>query len=133
MRLTIEGALMGGIFLAIAGIAVITFLSLRQSERFQETSRLLSRTERLLVSSERVLYAVIENETGARGYSLTGDPAFLAPLEVSKKNIYDEAEEVKRLLTNDSLRNLVNDSLTYYIQKRIEFSDQLVRTRNEKG
>ena len=133
MRLTIERALMGSIFLAITGIAVITFLSLKQSERVQETSRLLSRTERLLVSSERVLFAVIENETGARGYSLTGDTGFLAPLEASKKNIHDEAEQVKRLLTNDSLRNLVSDSLTYYIQKRIEFSDQLVRTRNEKG
>jgi len=133
MRLTIERALMGSIFLAITGIAVITFLSLKQSERVQETSRLLSRTERLLVSSERVLFAVIENETGARGYSLTGDPVFLAPLEASKKNIYDEAEQVKRLLTNDSIRNLVSDSLAYYIQKRIEFSDELVRTRNEKG
>ena len=133
MRLTIERALMGGIFLAITGIAVITFLSLKQSERFQESSRLLSRTERLLVSSERVLFAVIDNETGARGYGLTGDPGFLAPLEASKQNIYDEVDQLKRLLTNDSVRNLLNDSLSFYIQKRIEISDQLVKTRNEKG
>ncbi len=124
---------MGSIFLAIAGIAYITFLSLKQSEHVQETSRLLSRTERLLISSERLLFGVVENETGARGYSLTGNAEFLASLESSKANIYVEAQQVKRLLTNGSLRNLVEDSLLYYIQKRIAFSEMEVQTRNEKG
>src|SRR6476620_10726758 len=100
MKLTTERALMGSIFLAIVGIAFITFLSLKQSERVQETSRLLSRTERLLISSERLLFGVIENETGARGYSLTGNAQFLASLESSKANIFVEAEQVKRLLTS---------------------------------
>src|SRR4030095_12411473 len=130
MKLTTERALMGSIFLAVAGIVIITFLSLKQSERVQETSRLLSRTERLLISSERLLFAVIENETGARGYSLTGNPEFLEPLESSKKNIYDEAEEVKRLIGIDSLRGFIDDSLLFYVQKRIVFSDLQVQTRN---
>ena len=133
MKLTTERALMGSIFLAVAGIVIITFLSLKQSERVQETSRLLSRTQRLLISSERLLFAVIENETGARGYSLTGNPEFLEPLESSKKKIYDEAEEVKRLLANDTQRSFIEDSLVSYIQKRIEISDRLVQTRNERG
>ena len=124
---------MGSIFLAVAGIVIITFLSLKQSERVQETSRLLSRTERLIISSERLLFSVIENETGARGYSLTGNPEFLTPLESSKKNIYDEAEDVKRLIGNDPLRSFIDDSLLFYVQKRIEFSDRQVQTRNERG
>jgi diguanylate cyclase (GGDEF)-like protein len=65
-----------GIALLIAMAGVSVYLDARAVERNAELSKIRERTE----VATQMLAALIDIETGVRGYLITNDPAYLAPL-----------------------------------------------------
>lgn len=88
------------------------------------------------VSTAFVLQDLIINiqqiESGARGYALTGDAAFLDPYNTSLKNIPADLHSIqgdtKLHITASQKRNL-----TELTNKKVDFSKQVVAARTNEG
>jgi signal transduction histidine kinase len=75
------------------GLAVRTLLS---------ASSQASRSDKVLTLAERSRKLLIDKETGLRGYLLTGDRAFIEPLENAKRELPGVVEALSLLLRDDS-------------------------------
>lgn len=114
-------------------IAMVLFISIRQSQRVKDTARSVSNTEEIRLHFEQLILSVLDNETGARGFVITGRPEFLQPLRHSEERLHNELGILDRLVKDSQAQQLIRDSLSAYINKRIAFSQQMVDTRQQEG
>src|SRR4051794_20962049 len=84
-------------------IALVLFISIRQSQQVSDTADTVARTEEIRLHSEQLILSVLDNETGARGFVITGQHQFLEPLKRSEIKLKQELA---------ILLNLVQDSLS---------------------
>ena len=113
-------------------VSFVFFISLRQWQRVKDTGELVDHTESVLDHIQKTVLAALDNETGARGYVITGRPEFLEPLERSVINFNKELKSLRSLLSSDlQIKRL--DTLDQYANKRIRYSDSMVLMRNKFG
>ena len=117
----------------VLAIVAVLFVSIRQSQRVRDTSQLVSHTQEVLFHIQRLVLFALDNETAARGYALSADSKFLEPVSRSKKDIYEEIALLKKLISDDPEQQARIDSLKIYLDKRVEYSEQNVIVRQQKG
>ena len=117
----------------ILAIVAVLFVSIRQSQRVKDTSKLVSHTQEVLFHIQRLVLFGLDNETGARGYVLSGDSKFLENVTNSKKDIYAEVTFLKQLVADNPNQQVNVDSLKMYLDKRINFSEQAIALRQQQG
>ena len=111
----------------------LIFFTIRQTYQAKTAAALAAHTQEVLLQTSRVLATVTDKETGSRGFVITGQPAFLEPLEKSKANLVNELAAL-RLLTKDNRSQQQRiDSLEFYAKKRMAYSDSTVQVRKEDG
>ena len=133
MRLTTNKTLKAGIVVVILAIVAVLFVSIRQSQRVRDTSKLVSHTQEVILHIQKLVLFGLDNETGARGYALSGESKFLEPITRSKKDISDELAFLKKLTIDNPVQQTAIDSFKIYLEKRIDFSEQTVALRQQKG
>src|SRR2546423_1617999 len=94
MRLGLTGRiLVGGVLLAV--IFVVQFvLVVRSFQSIRQHSREQQRSEQSVVAAIRLEKVVVDLETGARGYVLTGDKRFLEPYEAGRRSLSGESKRL---------------------------------------
>ena len=113
--------------------AAIIFLSFRQTAEAKTSAAMVAHSQEVLIQTSKILTLITDNETGSRGFLITGNRVFLEPLERSKANVYPQIDSL-RLLTKDNPSQQARiDSLIYYTKKVFVFSDSTILLRNEKG
>ncbi|GAB2838270.1 PAS domain S-box protein [Ferruginibacter profundus] len=132
-RLTTTKLLTSVIALVVLIFVAIVVLLLRQASLARSTVARVSHTQEVLFQTAKVLTTITDNETSSRGFVLTGQAAFLEPLEAAKKNIYRQIETLKVLTQNDAAQQQRIDSILFYTNKRILFSDSTVALRQQQG
>jgi PAS domain S-box-containing protein len=132
-NLTNDRIIKTGVALLLAAIITIIVLSIDESQKTNDTARWVAHTQEVLFQSEKVLTLLVDNETGGRGYIITGNKAFLEPLEKSEKEIYNTLAGLKALTSDNSSQQILIDSLTFYIDKRISFSNRTTVARDLNG
>src|SRR4051812_39961767 len=90
---TIVASLIGAALLA-ALIVLLSFWAFRQIE---ESVAARLHTYTLISKADALLSDITNAETGQRGYSLTGDEAFLKPYLAVRNTIAPDLEELRRL------------------------------------
>jgi CHASE3 domain sensor protein len=66
-----------------------------------KSSSLATRSDRVIALAERNRKLLIDEETGLRGYLLTRDRVFLAPLEQARRDLPFVRQELQALITDD--------------------------------
>lgn len=133
MKLTSQKILNTGLAVIIGSILFIVFISYQQAKKIQDTALQVSHTNKVLYHSESLMALTSDNVAKARGYALTGSANFLAHFQEAQKTIYLELAELKMLTIDKIEQQQRLDSLTDYIDKRIEFSNRIIAARQEKG
>ena len=105
-----------GTLIIVGTILTVFFISVSQSERVRNTSESVNRTQVIIQHIQRLVMTALDNETGARGYVISGKNDFLEPLHQS---------------ATPPLLNLL-DSMKGFISKRIHFSDSMILTRKRQ-
>jgi PAS domain S-box-containing protein len=133
VELSINKGLFAGILLALLIFSGMWWYSYRQTKEANKTAALIANSEEILYQSTRILATITDNETGARGFVLTGKSEFLEPLEHSKKSIHQQIAALQVMeKDNVGVLNTI-DTLLLYIDKRITFSDSMVSVRQARG
>jgi PAS domain S-box-containing protein len=133
MKISVNKFLSAGIAVIILAIICILLISLKQLRKTQDTSETVITTQSSLFQNQDIIVSVLDNETGARGYLITGKENYLEPLTKSEKEIADKLSLLHSIIPEDAILSSLFDSLAFYIQKRIDFSRRMVQVRKEKG
>ena len=94
-RLTIAFAAVIGVFFAVAAITLVS------ASRLAEADGWNAHTYRVLATGDRMLGAMVNMETGARGFLLAGEDRYLEPWNAGTK-AFEESWEAARKLTADN-------------------------------
>lgn len=116
-----------GFLLLIIIITTIIVVSIKQTQDLKELSFHIEESSQVITQTEHLLTLSIDNETGARGYMLTGDNSFLAPFEKAKIHIYPTINSLRGIATS-KVKSFV-DSLCNYTVLRLNFSTQMIQLR----
>ena len=121
-----------GTLIIVGTILTVFFISVRQSERVRNTSESVNRTQVIIQHIQRLVMTALDNETGARGYVISGKNDFLEPLHQSATTFTIEIVKLEELLNNNPLLLNLLDSMKGFISKRIHFSDSMILTRKRQ-
>ena len=112
--------LIGAVLLAliVAGLLGWLIWTARVAEATRQAAHQLEiRTLNVLQTTDSILKAALESETGQRGYILTRDEGFLAPYETGHRELSLRIEQLQ-ILTRDNPRQQANTSLISTLAKR---------------
>ena len=90
------------LFIAVIIIFIGLFYVALQSTRFtRESSLLVTQTQEFLYNLEKVESSVSEIETAHRGFIISGNDSFLAPLEEASTEVYRSLSTLDTLAANN--------------------------------
>lgn len=115
----------------LAGI--ILFISIRQSRHLKDTGKLISHTQQVIISIQKVVLSELDYETGLRRYLITGNDQFLSSQEQSELDGMNAIKIVRELTSDNKIQQALCDSLSVYFDKRIGYSRRIVALRRAKG
>ena len=96
LRISTKIALIMAVMLAIT--VSVSAISLRNIGVIEDSEAWTVHTHEVLSEIDRMIAAMIDRETGLRGYLISADPAFLEPEQIGRKT-FAEAWEAARSLT----------------------------------
>jgi signal transduction histidine kinase len=88
------------IALPVLGLVATFVVRLPLSAQQQETAALVARTAEMRGRAQELMIALLNAETGARGFALTGDRAFLAPFDDAQARVPVGVEAVRVLVAS---------------------------------
>lgn len=133
LRFTTNIVLVAGTVLLLLSLAAIIIFSISRSKQVKETTRWIAHTQEVLIQSEKLVSAVSDNEASSRGFVITSQPSFLQMLDRSQKDIYNIILRLKQLTEDNPVQQNNIDSVQYYTDKRISFSNHTVSARQYSG
>lgn len=101
--------------------------------RSTRAAGLVSRTDSVLVEREMLLSALKDAETGARGYVLTGDTAFLEPFNTAEAKVAKSLQGLRALTADNPRQQERLDTLESFGREAIKLHSQIVRFRRTGG
>jgi signal transduction histidine kinase/CheY-like chemotaxis protein len=115
--------------LSVAGVVLATITWMQLSAEWDLTRE----TEAIHHSAERVLRAVVDCETGVRGFVLTGQGEFLQPFQQGETDLTAELDRLVELTRRDPgvLRRVI--SLRAEIEVALNRLRMIVDARKERG
>ena len=115
-------ALVGIVLLAVLGV-VIPVRAYRQVVAAGEARR---HSNEVVKGANDLLSELKDAETGERGYSLTGDPAFLEPYNSARPRIQSDLETLLRITTNSLAREHL-EAMVPLIESRMKELASMIR------
>ncbi len=118
---------------AVAGIPVLAaataagvFAFSQQSER-QASDQVIDTIE-VQRTIDQLLGELVDVETGARGYLVTGEPRWLEPYDLAIGDIPGTLDHLQALLANDPSQKARADALRPAVSGRLDLAAQLLAT-----
>lgn len=120
----------------VAGLVLllgVAWYDWRHAVRIQDLGAAVARTHEMQGSLVRLLLLIEDIETGARGYVITGEPAYLEPFETSLGKVKEQLQSVRGLTRENLGPQSDYDVLTSLISQRIEVAEGIVELRRSKS
>lgn len=111
-RLTLRSKLLSGYILCMIFILAIIFLSIQNMNNMQsETNVIVTDSIPIGQAADDILTQLVNEETGVRGYLISGDDKYLEPYNTGKKMVQKDIAEIeKRLNGHPIMASLINQS-----------------------
>ena len=93
---------------ALLLVGTLTAQLVLQARQRDVRNDLLDRTDPALVAAGDLLAGLVDQETGVRGYALSGDPRFLEPYERGQETVAEASERLHELLVGGPLADEVS-------------------------
>ncbi len=133
LKITTDSILVATIVLLLLSVATLVAISISESKQVDNTAKMVAHTNEVIMHAESLLSSVKDNESGSRGYVLTGQGAFLEQVERSKKRTLEELQVLRELTAGNPAQQKMVDSLSVHINSRVAFSDNNIRTYDQQG
>ncbi|MGF2411362.1 PAS domain S-box protein [Ferruginibacter sp.] len=131
LKLTIKQSFIAAIALALLVFFTIIGIYLRQSRYEKNSVLLISNTHDLLFHTERMALTATEIETNSRAFLLTDQLQFKEAYQKAKGEIPEQSAKLKDFVSDRPGQQILLDSLLFYVNRRITFSDSVIRLKNK--
>lgn len=131
--MSIKTKLFGGFGLALMILAGTAFASWRSLQALISAQELVAHTESVIAEVEKLLVETLDTQTGARGFVITGDEAFLKPFLTSQAALPGQVALLRRLMADSPAQVRRLEELDELCRARLDIASQLVRVRRERG
>jgi PAS domain S-box-containing protein len=128
MRLTTAQKITAG-FVAAALILIVGAFSWRSTRQTFAAASWVAHTHEVLTSLENVLSDLVDTETGARGYLLTGDARFLEPYEHGTRALPAHLDATRRLTADNPAQQQRLQALGHAIAAKLAFVQRVIGVR----
>lgn len=129
MKLSIRASIRLALLLFTIVIVSIIIITIRRTVTLRDTNQEAVYSEEIRYQLQQLLLAVMENESGARGYVITSKESFLEPLYASERTLKAYSSQLEHRIENDDIKSIFKDSLKPLISKRIVFSRLMIKTK----
>jgi len=130
---SIRSKVLASFGLALVAVGVIAWLSLRSTRAFVRTAEWVSHTHRVLETHESMLRHLMEAESAARGYLLTGDDLLLTFFEQAAWEGTADGEELRRLLADQPDQQARLKTIRKRMARKLETLRELTALRRDQG
>ncbi len=125
--------LLAGIILASVCITIVTFFSFYISGKVKATNKDVSLSQDVILKAEKIKTALVYYESNFKTYLVTPEEGILNLLKEVEADINKEISGLSNVATYDSVQFSNVDSLRFYIGKRLNYSNNIMAIRREKG
>ena len=122
-----------GFSAALLMLAAVGMVSYRSTSEAIDDSRRVAHTLVVLEHLKSLYSQVQEVETGARGYALSGDEAYLAPCRDAAARLHTSADELSKLTADNPAQQQRLAAVTPLIRRRVSLADQIIAVRTAGG
>lgn len=122
-----------GVKVLLVSIILIIIVSVYQSQVVIKNGKRIRNTEELLLHSKKILALALDNESSFRAYVLTGSQTLLHSFERSQKEIKKAFKYLNTLTGESSVQKNNYDSLLYYVNTRIGFTNRILSNYEKDG
>ena len=126
MKLNFYQKLIALFLVFFIGIGVMGFLAFRNNLAFDNSTKWVEHTQKVLDESEKIFSLTQSMTNGERGYIITGDSEFLQPFITARQKIFIQIGALKSLTADNPIQQARIDSINLYAQKRIEIAEQII-------
>jgi methyl-accepting chemotaxis protein len=120
----------------ITGAAILLVLAVtayRSNGTLTRTLQLVVDGQQVALNLERTMTQMLNAETGARGYVLTGEEPYLEPLKEARVVLKQVLRDLRTAAAEDALLGARLDSLEAAVETSLETREQQVSTRQQQG
>ena len=132
MRLSTAQKIGAG-FVAALLILVVGLLSLRSARQALEAAEWVAHTHEVRGRLDGLLAAMVDVETGQRGYVITGAPRYLEPHESGVRRVGGELATLRRLTADNPRQQARLDSLAPLVGARLASAREVIDLRRTRG
>lgn len=130
---TFERQLVAGFTaVGLALVAVLT-VSLRDTTQLRATSKLVLHTQEVISDLNSLQSAIIDTETGVRGFLITGRKSFLDPYYASREVIDKHLQNLKLLTADNPAQEKRLIDLEQKVTEQLRYQESLVQTSEALG
>ncbi len=122
-----------GFALELVVLLAVGVISYRNTTQMIEQSDLVHHTRQVHLSVQELLGFLVDAETGARGYMITGAEDFLEPYDAALRQLDGKFKELRQLTAGNPRQQLRLDSLEPLIAARMELYKERIKLRQVKG
>jgi signal transduction histidine kinase len=112
------------IALPIFGIVATVIVRAPFMQQQQATAAVLARTQEMHDRALAIHVALLESETGTRGFVLTGDASFLARVEQAEQAVAGALSQLESMIATGEERQLYRQ-LVAHAQRRLQLSSEI--------
>ena len=122
-----------GFVLAIGLTGVLGFLSWRMAQQTAEDAAWVAHSQEVSATLAVTLRHIVDVESGARGFALTGSEPFLEPYQAGKLAVAQDLDELGRLVADNLEQKRRLGRLEAQTKARMEHSAELIALRQTSG
>jgi PAS domain S-box-containing protein len=122
-----------GIGLVIALLVVIAILSFNQSSQTNKVAARIAHTRVVLIQLSDLYNTTIQHASAARDYALQAKEEDVTRMQTTASELVSRLNGLRTVTNEPSFPPVQLDSLTQYINRRIEFSNQIIDAGRKKG
>lgn len=116
--------------LLVLVVSAMSYWTLRRAAKsFEEVNH----TSRVLLEQQKLLSGLVDVETSARGYALTGDSSFLGPFYTARTLVPELIARLRRLTADHPEQQHRLDTLESVAGDQLRFNDQIIMLRSSQG
>lgn len=132
-RFHVSKILAGGFIAEMLVLLAIGVISYRNTSQLIEQSDLVHHTRKVRLSLQELLGFLVDAETGARGYMITGEDDFLEPYNAALQQLDGKFKELRQLTADNPRQTLRLDVMEPLIVERMRLFRDRIEVRRTKG
>jgi CHASE3 domain sensor protein len=132
-RISLELKIGLGFGAALAILIAVGWLSYSSDRSTIARANVVAHTLEVVDKTEELRARMADAETGVRGYTLTGDTAFLAPYQVSRQAVPIVLATIARLTAESPRQRTRVDSLRALVRDKLEWLRHVIDVRSRSG